>query len=195
MNSREFSNKRTGARQRGAAAVEFALIALIFFVLLFGIMEFGRGLFVWNSVQEVTRYVAREAVVCWRDQWSGMIEARGVMGMPSLPAVPESEFATTNITIEALRRADMVVMGHDPDSVSDNLFNCGNSDFDKDGNSTPQNCIGFVRVTVANAYFKPLMTGALLGFTLPASGIQLPPSTVVMPAESLGYSRNGCTVG
>jgi len=55
---------------------------------------------------------------------------------------------------------------------------------------TPPNCIGYVRVTV-NASFTPLI-GTLLWFPLPASGIQLPRSTVDMPAESLGFMRAGC---
>lgn len=50
--------------QRGAATVEFALIAAIFFSLLLGIMEFGRILFAFNSAAEATRFGARVAVVC-----------------------------------------------------------------------------------------------------------------------------------
>jgi hypothetical protein len=52
------------ARQRGLAAVEFALIAGMFFTLLIGIMEFSRVLFYWNTAAEVTRLAARSAVVC-----------------------------------------------------------------------------------------------------------------------------------
>ena len=50
--------------QRGAAAVEFALVAIIFFMLLIGIVEMGRVLFTWNAAVEATRYGARVAVVC-----------------------------------------------------------------------------------------------------------------------------------
>lgn len=53
-----------GQRQRGAAAVEFALVAGLFFSLLIGIMEMGRVLFYWNSAVEATRLGARTAVVC-----------------------------------------------------------------------------------------------------------------------------------
>lgn len=51
-------------RQRGVAAVEFALVAALFFTLLIGIMEMGRVLFYWNSAAEATRLGARLAVVC-----------------------------------------------------------------------------------------------------------------------------------
>jgi Flp pilus assembly protein TadG len=54
----------TPFQQRGVAAVEFALIASIFFTLLFGVMEMGRILFYMNSAAEVTRLGARVAVVC-----------------------------------------------------------------------------------------------------------------------------------
>lgn len=50
--------------QVGAAIVEFALVAMIFFTLLIGIMEFGRWLFTLNAANEATRLGARLAVVC-----------------------------------------------------------------------------------------------------------------------------------
>ncbi|QDL37126.1 TadE/TadG family type IV pilus assembly protein [Rhodoferax sediminis] len=55
---------RGHSRQGGVAAVEFALIASVFFMLLIGIMEMGRVLFYWNSAAEATRLGARMAVVC-----------------------------------------------------------------------------------------------------------------------------------
>ncbi|QYY30851.1 pilus assembly protein [Cupriavidus pinatubonensis] len=51
-------------RQRGVAAVEFALIAGVFFTLLLGIVEFSRVLYYWNTASEATRLGARMAVVC-----------------------------------------------------------------------------------------------------------------------------------
>jgi Flp pilus assembly protein TadG len=50
--------------QRGAAVVEFALVAIVFFMLLIGIVEMGRVLFTWNAMVEATRYGARVAAVC-----------------------------------------------------------------------------------------------------------------------------------
>ncbi len=52
------------SRQQGAAAVEFALIASLLFMLLFGLIEMGRLLWSWNAAVEATRYGARLAVVC-----------------------------------------------------------------------------------------------------------------------------------
>lgn len=51
-------------RQIGLATVEFALIGLLFFIILFGVIEFGRLLFTWNTLAEATRRGARLAAVC-----------------------------------------------------------------------------------------------------------------------------------
>lgn len=51
-------------KQGGAVAVEFALVALIYFMLLLGIMEFGRWLFTLNAANEATRWGARVAAAC-----------------------------------------------------------------------------------------------------------------------------------
>ncbi len=74
--------------QQGAAAVEFALIAMVFFILLIGVVEMGRILFTWNAATEATRYGARVAVVCDIDQ-AGVHEvvvSRMQRIMPNLPA-------------------------------------------------------------------------------------------------------------
>lgn len=54
-------------KQKGVAAVEFALIALLLFTLLIGMMEFGRIVFSINAATEATRLGARLAVVCDKD--------------------------------------------------------------------------------------------------------------------------------
>ena len=69
-------------KEAGAALVEFALISLLFFSLLLGIMEFGRLLFTWNSAAEATRWGARLAVVC--DLSDGTIKDRMRLVMPQL---------------------------------------------------------------------------------------------------------------
>lgn len=70
--------------QRGAAAVEFALVGVVFFMLLIGIVEMGRVLFTWNAAAEATRYGARVAVVCPRDD--AAILGRMQKIMPALAA-------------------------------------------------------------------------------------------------------------
>jgi hypothetical protein len=67
-------------RQRGAAVVEFALVAMIFFMLLIGIFEFGRLMFTWNTAVEATRRGARLAVVC--DMDNAQIKAKMINMLP-----------------------------------------------------------------------------------------------------------------
>jgi len=57
----------TRYKQRGVAAVEFAMIAALLFTLLFGIMEMSRVLFAMNTATEATRLGTRLAVVCDKD--------------------------------------------------------------------------------------------------------------------------------
>ena len=49
--------------ERGAELVEFALISVLFFMLVFGIMEFGRGIWIYGTVAHVAREGARFAIV------------------------------------------------------------------------------------------------------------------------------------
>lgn len=48
-------------RQGGAAAVEFALVGIVFFTFVFGIVELARAMYVFNTLQEVTRRAAAGA--------------------------------------------------------------------------------------------------------------------------------------
>lgn len=50
-------------RQSGSTIIEFALVAFIFFLLMWGFFEFGRAFYVVNSAQHLTRCIARSAVV------------------------------------------------------------------------------------------------------------------------------------
>jgi hypothetical protein len=51
-------------RQQGTTTVEFAIVAAVLFTVLFGVIEVGRALFVWNTINEATLRGARVAAVC-----------------------------------------------------------------------------------------------------------------------------------
>jgi len=60
-----FSRMRAfGRGNSGATAVEFALVAPLLFLLLFGIIEFGRAWWTKNSLQYAVERATRYAVVC-----------------------------------------------------------------------------------------------------------------------------------
>lgn len=51
-------------RQHGAALIEFSLSILIFFVVVMGVIEFGRALFLINMAGKATQMATRLATVC-----------------------------------------------------------------------------------------------------------------------------------
>lgn len=51
-------------RMRGVYVVEFAIIGLLLFILLFSVLEFGRLYFTVNALNETVRRGARLAAVC-----------------------------------------------------------------------------------------------------------------------------------
>jgi len=55
---------RTGKRnEKGASLLEFTIVAAIFFTSLFGVLEFGRLLWIHNTLRDSARRGARYAVV------------------------------------------------------------------------------------------------------------------------------------
>ena len=55
--------RRLTGSERGTAIVEFALIAPLLFILVFGILEFGRALNYYNDLTQLAGQAARAAVV------------------------------------------------------------------------------------------------------------------------------------
>lgn len=68
-----------GARARGAATVEFALVLIPFLLLLLGAIEMGRVLFTFNSAVEATRRGARTAVVSAIDSGAILTEMKTIL--------------------------------------------------------------------------------------------------------------------
>jgi hypothetical protein len=182
--------------QRGAATVEFALLAIVFFMALLGIMEFGRIMYIWNTAQEVTRRAAREAVV--RDFSAAETSAikresifqGGTSGTVYLPAGVEIANTTVRIVylaVDAGGNRVAITAGNMPADPADNISACG------DIGRMFTSCIRFVQAciavddTCANSipYQPMVLLLANLGIDL---AINIPASSVVMPAESLGFA-------
>lgn len=88
--------------QRGAAAVEFAIVAAVFFMILIGVMEMGRMLWAWNAATEATRLGARLAVVCAKDD--PVIQIRMRERLPG--------FMTAKISVEYLESSVRVSLSN-----------------------------------------------------------------------------------
>lgn len=71
--------KRLPPRQSGAALVEFAIVSIIFGIMLLALLELGLGLFRWNSAIEATRRGARTtAIVAMNDRAAVVDEMKTV---------------------------------------------------------------------------------------------------------------------
>jgi Flp pilus assembly protein TadG len=78
--------RRRGAREKGAVAVEFALVLPIFLGLVLGIAEFGRAFNVQVSLSEAAREAARYAAVnCAKAGFTALnAQNAGVAAAPSV---------------------------------------------------------------------------------------------------------------
>jgi Flp pilus assembly protein TadG len=157
-------------KQIGAAAVEFALIALIFFTILFAILEFGRMMYLYNTMQEVTRRGARAAVVRWIDQ-TNTIKSIAFFGGTAIPA--GAEVTSANMTIDYFNQTGAAASPL-PTDAGDNLAACGDA-------ARVSSCIYSVRVKITGVSYSPMVS--LFSFL----GVNLPEASVTMHAESLGF--------
>lgn len=189
MKTSPFANVKTKTLQRGVAAVEFALVAIPFLLLLLGAIEFGRLLYLWNTAQEVTRNAARQAVVSNFDNASVVAIQRSAVFRVNdgyLPA--SSEISNANVIIRYLDAAGNEI-DNKPSDPNANVVACLNNS---------PSCIRFVEVCLSTGTtcrpgqsiaFKPMI--GLFSGSDPNSpdlrGIRIPLSTVRMSAESLGF--------
>ncbi len=49
--------------ERGISSIEFVIVASVFFMLIFGIVDFSRAMWEWNAAAKATQFGARYAVV------------------------------------------------------------------------------------------------------------------------------------
>jgi Flp pilus assembly protein TadG len=77
--------------ERGAAAVEFAIVASLFFMLVFGIIDFGFAFHSWNNAANAAREGARKAAVTAD---TNVIRARTLAAASTLDA--------TKLTVDVL---------------------------------------------------------------------------------------------
>lgn len=178
--------------QRGAAVVELAVVAIPYFLLLFGAIEFARLLYLWNTVQEVTRNAARQAVVADFSDANAIAAIRrsAVFRLTdgSLPGAPELTNANVNIRYLTAAGTETSPLPTDP---GDNIAACLDA-------ARSLSCIRFVEVCVSTGAtcdgtqlvsfvpFISLFTGSG-PFQADLRGITIPMSTVRMPAESMGF--------
>lgn len=181
MRTQNFKYARS---QQGAAVIEFALVAVIFFTLILGIMEFARLFFSINSAQEITRRAAREQVVRWTSE-SSTVQREAVLrpgssGVVTFPGVGDINNTKVLLSFhgtyaDAMNNESPISYGGSSDPTT-NFNNCL---------LNQPTCIRFVRAALSETDDSRVFFDVLVPF-IPADSFALPYSTVIMPAEALG---------
>lgn len=148
--------------QRGITTVEFAIVGAVFFLVLLGIIEFGRLMYTWGVLTEGTRRGARVAVVC-------PVNHSAIRNV-AIFAGPRD--ASSTAIIDGLTTANVVLEYLDEDS---GLLVDPVTDF-RD--------IRFVRVGLQNYGHQLLIPFFTVTLNSPAF-------TTTLPRESLGVPREG----
>lgn len=172
--------------QRGMASVEFGLVCLLVIPFLFATMEYGRLLFLWNALPEVTRRAARAAAIADFTDASAMQSLRrsALFRSDDSPLPLAANVAGANLRIEYLWQdasGNLATLPLLPACPVANRINCA-----RDQHSS--SCISFVRVRLCGAgadcpqlEYQPLLP------MVPVPE-HMPPASALVPAESLGYA-------
>lgn len=145
-------------RMRGVYVVEFAVVGLLLFILLFGALEMGRLLFTVNTLNESVRRGARLAVVC---------------NIQDPEILRKAVFANTSSTVSTL------IGNLDTTDLVLRYFDQNGAQITDPSPSGGFSRIRFVQVSIENFPFH-LMIPVLGG------DILLQPFRALLPRESLG---------
>jgi hypothetical protein len=176
-------------RQAGSVAIEFALVAIIFFTVVFATLELARMEFLLNTLEEVTRRAAAAAAhVDYRDTAAMQkVQAGAVFRNLPGPLALGDPVTADNVKIDYLSISkatwDLQHMSTLPKCPAGNRSNCM-SDPDS------ANCIRFVRARVCasvddDGNCTRLPYQMVFPF-LKLSGMKLPSAETIVPAGSLG---------
>lgn len=183
---------RPGVRQAGVAAVEFALLATLFFALVFGVLEVARAVYLLNTLQEVTRRAASMAANSRFDsatldtirQQALFADAKGnlVLGDPVTPAHLKIDYLSLSRDSAGVLTAQPA--SPMPSCPATNMLNCLTNPYGA-------SCIRLVRVRVCDPNGPDDCTAVPYRMLFPLvdlSMLKLPRSETVVPAQSLGYT-------
>lgn len=193
------TKRRTGAIRRfrnaqtGTTAVEVAALSGLFFMLVFGALELARLMFVFNTLQEVTRRAAVAAVnVDPRDTAAiDKVKQNAIFRDSPGELMLASPITDKYVRIDyrALTRAPDgtptmadVAQTSWPTCPGQNRQICMN-------NPNDPTCIRFVRVSVCDPANTSQCDAVPTTLSIPFVNftVNLPRATTIVPAESLGY--------
>ena len=183
----------TPCSQRGTFAVEFAIILVTLLLILFGIVELARLLYMYNTLQDATRRAGNSAAVTdYRDLSAmNLVRQKAIFRSDPGELVLGSPVTDEHIRIDYLalvRNADNsqtltpIASGDLPSCPARNRVTCTS-------NANDPHCIRFVRVRVCDpadaSNCKPTYYQPLFGLF---PSVRLPTSTAIVTAETLGYT-------
>ena len=93
-------NKLFDSNERGSSLVEFSIAVTVFLTVMFGVIEFGRALWVHNALADAARRGARYATVSKASE-ADKVKNVVVYGNPDGTGDPMlPNFSTTNVTVD-----------------------------------------------------------------------------------------------
>jgi Flp pilus assembly protein TadG len=153
--------------QKGTTSVEFAIVGLLVFIVLFGAIEMGRMLFTLNTLREATYRGARMAAICTIGNPAiARVAIFNAAGTGSTSSILPN-LTTSNIQVEYLNNAGTVLASPAIDLVQ-------------------FASIRFVRVQIVNYTHDFFLPGANISFITRSY-----PAT--LRSESLGIAPAGQT--
>nr|WP_315253194.1 TadE/TadG family type IV pilus assembly protein [uncultured Duganella sp.] len=179
-------------RQRGATVAEFALCVVVFLGVIFFVLEAARALYLWSTLQEVTRRAAHAAAVSDFSSAATMQQLRQaailrdspgmlLLGAPVTDAHVQIDYLSVTRNADDSLTTAPIPAGSLPACPAQARLNCAI-------NPQGANCIRFVRARICapdgpdcgTVPYQPLFPMTGLSFTLP-------PAVTLARAESLGF--------
>lgn len=171
--------------QRGVAAIEFLFAGSAFIILMFVLLEFTRAMYMWSMLSNVTRMVARAAIVT--APTAAALKPHVVRAILAGPGDRSTAFGT-DVTVDTIQVKYLTLnfnqIGVPPVSGNANIASCKT-------NPAGTDCARFVQVQVCQAgtdcerlEFKPVLP------FLPI--IRVPTFLTILPVQSLGCT-DSCT--
>jgi hypothetical protein len=178
---------RPRTSQAGTAAVEFAIISIFFFLLVFGILELARIMYVFNTLQEVTRRAAAAAVNVYPTDTAAIASLKQDAVFRSSPGelLLAPPITDSHVRIEYLAYDLSVIPTTSlPSCAANNQQTCM-------ANPRSGSCIHFVRVQVCDPSNASSCVAAQSQamFPLVSLPISLPKAPTISPVETLGYKQ------
>lgn len=152
-------------QQKGLTTVEFAVVGAVLFMMIFGVLEIGRGFYVYSMLDEVARRGSRLAAVCPVND----------------PAVPQ--LAVFNASGDGAESS--LVNGLLPTNVVIDYLDENAAVVADPGAS------GFSRIRYVRARVVGFQHRLMVPFVESLATIQMPEFESILPRESLGIPREG----